>query len=57
MLLSKKRAFSVKLYLEKRGVSSSRLQSKGYGEASPIANNNTEEGRAKNRRVVFVVLE
>jgi outer membrane protein OmpA-like peptidoglycan-associated protein len=49
--LSKARAESVRDYLVKRGVGSSRLVAKGYGESNPIADNGTAEGRAKNRRV------
>jgi OOP family OmpA-OmpF porin len=54
--LSEKRAQSVKNYLVGKGVSASQLETKGYGEASPIADNNTKEGRAKNRRIDFKVL-
>ncbi len=53
--LSERRARSVINYLASRGVSTSRMIPVGYGERSPIASNATEEGRAKNRRVVFVV--
>jgi OOP family OmpA-OmpF porin len=49
--LSTARAESVRNYLVKRGVDPSRLVAKGYGESSPIADNGTAEGRAKNRRV------
>jgi OOP family OmpA-OmpF porin len=49
--LSKRRAASVMNYLIKMGVSASRSTARGFGEASPIANNQTSEGRAKNRRV------
>jgi outer membrane protein OmpA-like peptidoglycan-associated protein len=49
--LSDSRAKIVKKYLTKRGISDKRLFTKGYGEQNPIADNNTEEGKAKNRRV------
>lgn len=53
--LSAKRAQSVVNHLVSRGVSRTRLQFVGYGESRPIATNATEEGRAKNRRVEFVM--
>ena len=49
--LSNRRAGSVKAYLVSKGVDSSRLESKGYGEDSPIADNTTNGGRQSNRRV------
>jgi outer membrane protein OmpA-like peptidoglycan-associated protein len=49
--LSQSRAQSVKDYLVKNGVDSSRLNVMGYGEEKPVANNNTSAGRAQNRRV------
>jgi outer membrane protein OmpA-like peptidoglycan-associated protein len=49
--LSERRAESVASYLEARGVQSARLGTQGYGETHPIAPNDTEEGRAANRRV------
>lgn len=55
--LSENRAKAVYDYLVKHGVASNRLQYKGYGESKPIADNNTEEGRAQNRRTVFTVLQ
>ena len=55
--LSKDRAASVKKALEQRGVEGSRLTSQGYGMDKPIADNKTEDGRAKNRRVQFVVTD
>jgi len=54
--LSKNRAEAVMSYLIELGVDASRLSAKGYGSANPIADNSTEEGRAKNRRTEFKVL-
>jgi len=56
LTLSKDRAQAAKKYLEDHGVSSSRLKSEGYGVTRPVADNNTKEGRAKNRRVEFKVV-
>ncbi|WP_027965675.1 OmpA family protein [Halomonas halocynthiae] len=49
--LSERRARSVGNYLMQTGVSGNRLNMMGYGENQPIASNDTENGRAKNRRV------
>lgn len=49
--LSQKRTDSVKTYLMSKGIMESRLTAVGFGETVPIADNNTSEGRAKNRRV------
>ena len=49
--LSRKRAQSVVDYLVSRGIKAIRLRAKGYGPKSPVANNRTAEGRAKNRRI------
>jgi len=49
--LSERRASSVASYLESRGVQSARIGTRGFGETQPIAPNDTEEGRAANRRV------
>ena len=54
--LSERRAQSVIDYLVQKGISSRRLVPMGYGETKPIADNRTEEGKALNRRVEFVVL-
>jgi outer membrane protein OmpA-like peptidoglycan-associated protein len=51
MDLSSRRAMAVKNLLVERGVSGSRLETIGYGESMPVATNNTEAGRQKNRRV------
>jgi len=53
--LSERRAAAVKDVLVKSGIDSSRLSTVGYGESRPVASNDTEEGRAKNRRVTIVV--
>lgn len=49
--LSKNRATAVKTYLTKKGVDPSRIEVKWYGPDKPIADNSTEEGRQRNRRV------
>ena len=49
--LSQRRADAVKTYLVKKGVPAANLTAKGYGEAQPIADNKSPEGKAKNRRV------
>ncbi len=53
MELSEKRAQSVKDFLVENGVAAARLTTKGFGPNEPIAANDTEEGRAMNRRVDF----
>ncbi|MFZ9890072.1 MAG: OmpA family protein, partial [Myxococcota bacterium] len=55
--LSQARADAVKTYLVKKGVASERLETKGFGETKPIADNDSAEGRERNRRVEFTVLE
>lgn len=57
MNLSADRAASVVTYLSDKGVAEANLVSKGYGETSPIDNNETPEGRAINRRVEMKILE
>jgi OOP family OmpA-OmpF porin len=54
--LSDRRAASVRRFLLAQGVPGSQFQSKGYGENQPIDTNETDEGRARNRRVEFKVL-
>ncbi len=51
--LSAARATSVVEYLTAAGVKTSLLRAVGYGESSPIASNETQDGRAKNRRIQF----
>ncbi len=54
--LSQARAQAVVQYLIDKGVSKKRLVAKGYGENKPVATNDTDEGRALNRRVEFAIL-
>jgi outer membrane protein OmpA-like peptidoglycan-associated protein len=53
--LSQRRARSVKSYLAIKGVPVPSMRFHGYGATKPIADNSTDEGRAKNRRVEFYV--
>jgi len=57
MILSENRAKSVVTYLTKNGIEEDRLTSVGYGASTPVADNKTREGRAKNRRVDFKIIE
>ena len=43
-------------YLVSKGVAQERMKAKGYGESQPLVSNQTEEGRAQNRRVEFKVV-
>lgn len=54
-LLSEQRARAVRRALISRGVNKRRLRAVGFGESQPIASNDTEAGKQRNRRVIFVV--
>jgi OOP family OmpA-OmpF porin len=55
--LSQRRSESVVRWFVERGIDAGRLEPQGYGEAQPIADNGTETGRAKNRRVEFQLID
>lgn len=55
--LSQARAESVAAYLKSKGIDGSRLDAAGFGEMRPIAPNDSEEGRAQNRRVEFIIVD
>jgi outer membrane protein OmpA-like peptidoglycan-associated protein len=55
--LSTNRAYSIKQLLESYKVNGKQILAKGYGQSKPIADNKTEEGRAKNRRTEFLIVD
>ncbi len=57
MTLSKRRAESVKKYLVSKGIAADRFEVMYFGPDKPIAPNNTEDGRARNRRVEMLIVE
>ena len=57
IVLSEARANAVKKYLTDKGIDINRIITKGNGSGNPIASNDTEEGRTKNRRVEMMVLK
>ena len=56
MILSEKRVKAVKKYLVSKGEKEDRIEISWYGSTRPIADNNTEEGRQKNRRVEMKIV-
>ena len=56
-ILSQKRADAVRSYLATLGVPADRIEARGFGPARPVASNDSEEGRADNRRVEIVVVK
>ena len=55
--LSERRAKTAADYLVDKGISRSRMTTKGYGESRPIDTNETDEGRQHNRRVEFEIVK
>ena len=55
LIMSDKRASAVRDYLIGKGVNGDRITSHGFGDTQPVASNKTKAGKAKNRRVEFVV--
>ena len=54
--LSQQRAEAVRNFLVNQGVDQAMLTARGYGETKPIASNDTEQGRFRNRRIEFTVI-
>jgi len=56
LVLSQQRADAVRDYLVRQGVDPGTLVAKGYGSTKPVATNDTDEGKFRNRRIEFTVL-
>ena len=56
VILSEQRARAVVNFLIEKGIPAARMTYKGYGDTKPVASNDTEEGKAKNRRTEFSIL-
>jgi OOP family OmpA-OmpF porin len=54
-VLSEKRAEAVEDYLVKAGLPADRFRTVGYGSTQPLATNDTDQGKAQNRRIDFLV--
>ena len=57
LILSQRRAESVKRYLESKGIAPARLEAVGFGESKPVVLDNSAKNRERNRRVEFLILE
>lgn len=57
MRLSERRAQEIVRYLKSKGINANRMVPKGYGESRPVVNEQTEEARAKNRRVELKIID
>jgi outer membrane protein OmpA-like peptidoglycan-associated protein len=55
--LSRRRATNIKTFFVEHGVAAERLDARGFGNTRPIDDNKTEQGRAKNRRVEFIIVD
>ena len=57
LILSENRANAVRDYLMSKGIDGNRIKAKGYGESNPIGDNDTEAGRALNRRTEIRIIQ